>query len=117
MMMSNYDGTMVYLRGGDEIVYCVLVSSADVDARLVRGLSSDDISASFDPSARQTHATWYRHGFLVDLSCKNSTDAFRQVIESDRVGSYSRSAQIVFTIDEIRDTARQTGLSSFSHSA
>ncbi|XP_026805088.1 uncharacterized protein LOC113548417 [Rhopalosiphum maidis] len=56
----------------------------DVNEELLKTLSTIDKSLSFHLFAPQTYATWYRHGFIVDLSCDRTLN-FMHKLSKDRL--------------------------------
>lgn len=53
--------------------------SIGVNGKLLKKLSTVDKSLSFHLFTLQTHETWYRHGFIVDLSCDRSLNFMHKV--------------------------------------
>lgn len=54
----------------------------EVNEQLLKKLSSMDKSLSFSLTEWQTHDTWYRQGFMVDLSCDKSVNFMHKVCHS-----------------------------------
>jgi len=51
----------------------------DVNEELLKTLSINDKSLSFHLFAHQIYDTWYRHGFIVDLSCDGTLNFMHKV--------------------------------------
>ncbi|VVC30078.1 Ionotropic glutamate receptor [Cinara cedri] len=84
----KYDGilrvlTNVFLRRHVQTVTAHTCWPCDIEMKLLENLSANDISVSFGSShsavVRRTQATWYRHAYLIDLSCERSTNVFQRI--------------------------------------
>jgi len=73
---SNLCETILYWKIHVKIGLLYLI---DVNEELLKTFSTIDKSLSFCLLTPQTYATWYRHGFIVDLSCDGTLNFLHKV--------------------------------------